>query len=416
MQSEPELTVDGALPGVVVEMTAPTALHDALRGTEGAAIPISVAGIAATIVMGCVALLMLGIQPIVLGGLQAAGRLSVPQMGQAATVETLALGVVSAGMAARVPHRGLRFWGLGSALLLLAANAMGVVTSGSGFVLSRALAGAAAGVIVWIAVGLITRRQDASRVNAIFLGAQALSQGAVAALAPMVLAPALGANSGLWVIAAGAALCLPLLLLIPGSLPELPAEIRRGAGLQISSLSGLASSLLLMGGIVGVWVYVEPIAHAIHIPERTISLSIAASLGAQVVGAMIIVAADRWVRPVAGLLATAAAFLAVTAAFAWPSSQAAFVVATVAFGLLWTAALALGMPLLIAADPTRRAPMYGPAATLLGSSLGPLAAGAFATDSNMKPALATAAVLFVLGAAATAVSAGTRPRPARSSS
>ncbi|MDR3507439.1 MAG: hypothetical protein P4L64_06035 [Caulobacteraceae bacterium] len=408
MPHEPELTVDLALPGVIAEMTPPDRLHDPHAATA----PIPARGVTSVIVMGCVGLLMLGVQPIVLGALQAAGRLSVPQMGLAATVETLALGVVSAGMAARVPHRRLRLWGLAGALLLILANGMGAVTSGLDFVLSRGLAGAAAGVIVWIAVGLITRRHDASRVNAIFLGAQALSQGAVAALVPITLGPVLGANSGLFVIGGGALLTLPLLLLIPNRLPEPPAEMKQGSGLQLSSMTGLASGLLMMGGIVGVWVYVEPIAHTIHIQDKVVSLAIAASLGAQVVGATAIVALDRWVKPVSGLLVTAAAFLAVTAVFAWPSSQAAFVAATVAFGLLWTVALSLGLPLLIAADPTRRAPMYGPAATLLGASLGPLAAGAFATDTNMKPALATAAALFVLAALATAVSARTRPRGA----
>jgi predicted MFS family arabinose efflux permease len=164
----------------------------------------------------------------------------------------------------------------------------------------------------------------------------------------------------------------------------------------------------MMAGIVGVWVYVDPIARAIQTPERIVSLTIAASLGAQVVGAIIVVALDRWIKPVAGLLAVAAAFLGVTAAFAWLPSQTAFVAATLAFGLLWTFALALTLPLLIAADPTRQAPMYGPAATLLGGSLGPLVTGALATDADMKPALAMAGALFACAAVAVVVSAWAR--------
>jgi hypothetical protein len=406
MPGERELTAEAAMPGLVAEMVSPAELH----APAGAIAPIPTAAIASIIALGCVALLMMGIQPIVLGALQAAGRLSVPGMGQAATVETLALGLVSAGMAARVPHRRLRRWGLAGALLLVLANGMGLFASGLGFVLSRGLAGAASGLIVWIAVGLITRRHDASRVNAIFLGAQALTQGAVAALIPVTIGQALGANSGLWVIAAAAAAALPLLLFIPAALPEVTAEAARRSSLNLSSLSGLASNLLMMAGIVGLWVYVEPIARAIHVSERIVSFAIAASLGAQVVGAAIMVAVDRWVKPVSGLLAVAAAFLGVTAAFAWLPSQAAFVVATLAFGLLWTFALALALPLLIAADPTRRAPMYGPAATLLGSSLGPLAAGAFATDADIRPALAAAAILFILAAMAVSACAWTGRR------
>ena len=406
MQHDPELTVDQALPGVIAEMAPPYRLLDAHDMTP----PIPARGVISVLFMGCVGLLMLGIQPIVLGALQAAGRLSVPQMGQAATLETLALGAVSAGMAARVPHRGLRLWGLAGALLLLLANGLGAVSTGLGFVMTRGLAGLASGVIVWIAVGMITRRHDASRINGIFIGAQALSQGAVAALTPIALGPALGSNAGLVVIGVGAALMLPLLFLIPNRLPETPTEAQHGSGLHLSSLSGLASGLLMMGGIVAVWVYVEPIAHTIHIPDPVTGLAVAASLGAQIVGAIAIVALDRWISAVAGLLITAAAFLAITAALAWPPSQGAFIAATVGFGLFWTVALALGLPLLIAADPTRRAALYGPAATLLGASLGPLAAGAFATDTHMTPALATAAALFILAAVATLVSARTRPR------
>ena len=393
------------------ELTARLAGRATIASLDATA-PISSAAVTSIIALGCVALLMMGIQPLVLGGLQAAGRLSVPAMGQAATAETLALGAVSAVMAARVRHRHLRLWGLLGVLLLVAANGAGVAASGVGFVLSRGLAGLASGVIVWVAVGLVTRRRDASRVNAIFLGAQALSQGAVAALMPATLGPALGASSGLWIIAGAAALATPLLLLVPNELPELPAERHQRSGLQLASLSGLAATLLMMAGIVGVWVYVEPIARAIHVPERVVSLTIAASLGAQVVGAVLVVALDRWVKPVAGLLAVAAAFLGATAAFAWLPSQTAFVAATLAFGLLWTVALALTLPLLLAADPTRRAPMYGPAATLLGSSLGPLAAGALATEADVRPALAVAAALFVLAAAAVAMSALTRRQAA----
>lgn len=405
MPHEPD-HVDVSLPGAVAEMLPPGALH-----APGPAVEIRTLAVAATIVLGCVALLILGIQPVVLGALQSAGRLSVPAMGQAAMLETLALGAVSAGMAARIPHTRLRLWGLAGALGLLLGNVAGLFASDLAFVLSRGFCGVAGGVLVWLATGLITRRIDASRINAIFLGAQALSQGAVAALVPTGLAPSLGSNSGLWAIVAGAVVAVPLVLLIPDRLPDPPHdETRPASSLHLSSLSGLAASLFMMAGIVGLWVYVEPIARAVRVPESVVSFAIAASLGVQVVGAVIMVAVERWVKPVPGLLATAAAFLGVTATFAWVPSQTAFVAATLVIGLLWTFALVLVLPLLLEADPTRKAPMYMPAANLLGSSLGPLVAGALATDANIRPALVVAAVLFVLAAAAVTISALSRPK------
>ncbi len=412
MEHGPQPMTDFSMPGVVAEMISP----DTLRFRPEIVVPVSAATVSAVIALGCVALMMLGIQPLVLGGLQTAGRISVPAMGQAATMETLALGVVSATMAARIRHNRLRLWGLAGLLLLILANVVGLFADGFGFVVSRGLAGTASGILVWIAVGLITHHPNAGRVNAMFIGAQALSQGAVAALTPIILSPVLGADSGLWVLGGSAALALLLLGLIPRELHirielhEHAAEAKQPAGLHLSSLAALAANLLMMAGIVGLWVYIEPLARGLHLSERVLSFSVAGSLGAQVVGAATMAAFERRVNPITGLFCVTAAFVGATAAFAWLPSQAAFISTTLAFGFLWTSALALGFPLLIAADRTRRAPMYGPAAVLLGSSLGPLVAGAFATDTNIKPALVVSATFFVLTAVAVAVCAQTRPQ------
>ena len=394
------------MPGALAEMIEPPRSHAA----DAATVDTPAAGLAAVIAIGCVALLMLGVQPVVLGALQSAGRLTIPAMGQAATIETLALGAVSAGMAARVRHRRLRLWSLLGVVLIIAANGAGLVANGLGFVLSRGLAGVAGGIIVWVATGVITRRHDAGRVNAIFLGAQALSQGATAALIPVTIGPTLGADSGLWVIGGLAVLGLLLLPLIPRQLPDPPAEAKARGRLNLSSLAALASLVLMLAGIVGLWVYVEPIAAAERIPADTVAFAVAASLAAQVAGAVIFVAIEKRLRPAAGLLGVAAALLAVTASFAWLPGLAPFFAAILVFGVLWTFAMALGLPLLIAADPTRRAALYGPAAILLGASLGPLLAGAMASDTNISPALGVAAALTAGAAAFVIASAVSRGR------
>src|SRR5690348_16713322 len=83
MSREPEAAADVTMPGMVPELITPDALHAPLGG----AAPIPASAVASIIALGCVALLMMGIQPLVLGALQSAGRLSVPNMGQAATAE-----------------------------------------------------------------------------------------------------------------------------------------------------------------------------------------------------------------------------------------------------------------------------------------------------------------------------------------
>ena len=53
----------------------------------------SAARIAAFLAVGSIALIMAGVQPVVLGGLVTAGRLDVSQLGWSVTIEFLAIGL-----------------------------------------------------------------------------------------------------------------------------------------------------------------------------------------------------------------------------------------------------------------------------------------------------------------------------------
>lgn len=156
-----------------------------------------------------------------------------------------------------------------------------------------------------------------------------------------------------------------------------------------------------MAGIVGVWVFVEPIAAAAGISATVVSNAIAASLGAQVIGALAIAAIIRRVPPFAGVAGVALTYLLVTAALAWGHSGTAFVLTTLVFGALWTITMSLLLPLMLKLDPTRRAALLLPGTILLGSSAGPFVAGMFATDSDIGPALMTCTVMFALSVVCT---------------
>ncbi len=350
---------------------------------------------------------MLGIQPLALGALQLGGRLNVMQMGTAATVELLALGIVSAFMAARGRPRSLRAWTLVGCVLLIAANVFGLTANGSTFIVSRAIAGIGGGIIVWVATVLVIRRTDAARVNALFYAAQALTQGAAAALIPLTLAAPFGANASLLVLGGCAVLVLPLILLLPQEVAAVQSEIYERSATQFSSVMGLCAAFLIMAGIVGVWVYLEPIAIASGMSESVISGSIAASLGAQVVGALAIAAVIRLVSPFLGAALAALAYVFLTIVFGWSHNVAVFVVATLTFGVLWSIGMSLLLPMMLRLDPTRRAALYLPAVIMFGCSSGPFIAGSFASDTDIAPALVACAVMFVASAGMTALAAFT---------
>jgi MFS transporter, DHA1 family, inner membrane transport protein len=364
-------------------------------------VKVSLAGLIAGIVLGCVALLMCGIQPLALGALQSAGRLSIPQMGSAATFELLALGLVSAWLAGQVRPRYLKVWTFVGCAIVIAANAIGLAAGGFAFILTRTMAGFGSGIVVWVTAVIITRHADAPQVNAIFLAAQSVTQGISAALIPVFLSPRLAANASLAVLGGLAVLVLPLIYFLPRELSFLRETNGKSSTFHHSSLFGLAASFLVMAGIVGVWVFVEPIAAAAGISPSIVSNAIAASLGAQVIGALTIAALIRVVPPFAGVAGVALIYLLVTAGLAWGHSSITFVVTTLVFGALWTITMSLLLPLMLKLDPTRRAALLLPGTILLGSSAGPFIAGFFASDTDIGPALVACTVMFALSACCT---------------
>jgi DHA1 family inner membrane transport protein len=394
---------------------ADMALSGAVSSTASAqnqrtGVEVRLAGLIASIALGCVALLMCGIQPLALGALQSAGRLSIPQMGAAATFELLALGGVSAWLAGRVRPRSLKLWTFVGCAILIAANAIGLAASGAGFIMTRTMAGFGGGIVLWVTAVIITRHADAPRVNAIFLAAQSVTQGISAALIPVFLTPRWAANASLTVLGGTAVLVLPLIYFLPSELSFQRDPGSKGSTFHHSSLFGLAASFLVMAGIVGVWVFVEPIAATAGISPTVVSNAIAASLGAQVIGALAIAAIIRRVPPFAGVAGVALTYLLVTAALAWGHSGTAFVLTTLVFGALWTITMSLLLPLMLRLDPTRRAALLLPGTILLGSSAGPFVAGMFATDTDIGPALMTCTVMFALSVVCTWIAYRTKIR------
>lgn len=347
----------------------------------------------ATLAMGCVALLMLGVQPVVLEALHAAGRLSIAQMTQSATIEMIALGATAGVLAGTTPARHLRWWGVLGCVALALANALCLDARGLTFVLCRGLAGIGGGVVVWIAAGVITRSRSAVRLQAIFLAAQALTQATLAAALPF-LAPAFAANAGPTALALLSLGATPLVLLIPARLADLPRPEAGHGPLSIQGILGLLATFLLMSGITGLWVFMDALAKADRIAPSLGAFTVALSLVMQMVGAMTVAAIGHRLRPGLALVIVCVLDILVVCAFGVQGDDRIFLGATIVFGFLFTFSLPLIMPLLFEVDPTRRAALLTSGAQLLGGGVGPQLTGLFATDADTRPVLLSAAILF----------------------
>ena len=106
--------------------------------------------------IGVVALLIAGLQPVILGGLESEGRLTASQIGLAATVELLALGLTCGLAAAFLKPDRVRLK-LALACVAHAGAMFGTcLVTGVAVIAMRGAAGVFAGLMLWAAISTIT--------------------------------------------------------------------------------------------------------------------------------------------------------------------------------------------------------------------------------------------------------------------
>lgn len=350
----------------------------------------------AIFVVGVIGVLIPGLQPQLLGALAAEGRLSVAALGILATVELLAMGIAAGAAGFVFPITRLR--GVAGAALVgtAAADLLTPFLDTGPLFAARVVAGLGEGMLIWIVIGFIVRADRPERWSGIYLAAQTLAQFALASAIGYVAATSAGGFTALGAVTLAGLLALPWL---PRAYPPLVVSDDMGGLPPTRGLVALGGVVLYLAFIVAVWVYIEPLGLERGISQTTIHLVAPLSLGMQVLGAgAATLLAGR--LPVRGTIVIVGLVnLGLLAIMAVPPSAAAFVVATAAFGFLWLFALPFQIPIVIAADPSRRAAMLIGGAQLTGSSLGPLLAGVLIGDRHVAHVLWFGAVCAIAGVA-----------------
>ena len=367
------------------------------------------AEVVAILVVGVVGVLIPGLQPQLLGALATEGVLSPAAVGTVATAELLTMGIAAGAAGFVLPIAGLRWIAAAGILVTAALDVATGHVAASAVLPLRAAAGLAEGVLIWIAIGFITRTAQPARWSGLYLMIQTLAQLAMSALFGAVVLPARGSAGGFAWLGIATATALLALAWLPRRYAPLVASSDHVGGLPpVRGLIALLSVVGWMGFVVAVWVYVEPLATSRGVGPALLPLVAPLSLGMQVVGAGVAAwIGERW-RALPTLLAIAVLEVVLLALMAAPPSSALFVAATAAFGFLWLFALPFQVPLVIAADPSRRAATLIGGAQLVGASLGPLLAALLVGDTRVggvlafgAGALAVATLLAMLSALGT---------------
>lgn len=359
--------------------------------------------IAAILFAGVAGIMIAGVGPLLLGALQAEGRLTAGQIGQASTVELLTMGAAAGLTGLACGTRHLRALTITCGLLMAALNFATMWSGGTSLVAIRALVGIPSGALIWLMTALIVRAPRPERWAAIYLTVQTLAQlVTVATLGPLIVRP-FGANGGFAALALLGCATVLAGVAVPGGMAPLPTPAHERGGLPpAAGLAALAGAFLFNAAILAVWIYLDPLSRQAGHPAGTADLAFSLSLAAQVGGgllATVLAGRIRWLPVLIGSQALMAGLMLV---YACNPTRSLFVAASTVFGGLWMFASPLFTPFAIEADPSRRAASFGSGAALLGCSAGPLLASLLVTDTDVRSSAAlgcglmTAAMLLVV--------------------
>ena len=329
----------------ILEGAREAVVHDAVGP------PLARVQAAACLAVGVNALLALGVLPALLGALADEHRLTTSQIGLAAMVELLSMGVSTAVMALTRRPRGLRWIGLGTAVALAGADLLALGASGPALLALRGFAGAIEGVLLWITISMIARTQTPERWAGVFFTGQVLAQLLLAlAFAGFVIARG-GANGGLIALAVCAAAGVVPALFLPARFAPLIADQGVSGAPPPRGVMALIATFVFVSGIGAVAVFLQPLAHQAHLSSNVARTALWVSLVAQVAGGLAATAMAGRVRYFAVFVFVGAIFLAVWVVFALAAPAWLFVAANGAGGF---AGLLLGpflVPFTIDADP-----------------------------------------------------------------
>ncbi len=348
------------------------------------------------LLVGVCGVMIAGVQPLLLGTLAQEGRITAAQLGHAATAELLLMGAASAYAGARWKAERLRSIGVISALALAALNVATVWARGETVTLIRALAGVPSGVLIWITIAMIARAPTPERWAGIYLTTQTLAQFVLASVLTAWVISRTGANGGFVALAVLCMISAAAALALPDRLAPLVADSVASNMPNARGCIALAAAFLWMAFIVGVWVYAEPLSRQAGHAPTVAGVAVSLSLACQVLGgatATLLAGRLRWFRT---LMFCAVVSVACLLAFAALPSPSLYLVTSAVFGFLWMFSLPFMVPMVIAADPTRRAAVLVGGAELAGGSLGPLFASFVVTDADARGALGFGALALAV--------------------
>lgn len=343
------------------------------------------------------------LQPILLGGLLTENQVTATQMGQAATIEGLAMAVAAGLAGAFLQPTRLRLITVLAALGMVLANGVTGIASGSAVLAARGLNGTASGVLLWLLIGLLTRSPSPARLFAIYVTCQAITAFLLSSIYTAWIIPKFGVTGSYSVLALLGIVMMLLSMFVPIAYSITPSQ----TGKQWPTMMGLVGLIAIvcyLAGVMSFWIYLAPLCLQLGHPQSNINHAISLSLGVQILGGLAATfLATRLSSILAFIISAVVSTVAVLIILRTDAMWLLFV-GTSLFAFFWMFAPPFHLPLLIGLDSSNRSAMFVSSAQLGGMFAGPMIASVSITERHFNGA-AIASIAFFIASVVFVISA-----------
>jgi hypothetical protein len=348
--------------------------------------------------LGVVSLLMAGVLPALFGSLGEEGRLHAAQFGLTATCEGLVMGLVTAAAGILLPPRHLKWIAAGACAMLAACNLASLGAHGTAITVDRTLAGAAEGILLWITIGMIARTKTPERWAGIFFTVLTAGQMIYAFAFGEWILPRFHADGGFIALALAGIAGIAIALFVAPSFAALSADEPDGMP-PPRGLFAIFATLIYIAATATTGVYLVPLATQAGLSGDVANTAVWTSLAAQIAGGLAATAMAGRVRYFTVFIVSSTVFLLSWAVFLLHPPAWGFIAVNAAQGFVSILVAAFLVPMLIEADPSRRAAVLGGATQVLAGALGPFATTFIVSDKDVHGAITLGAVSLILGLA-----------------
>ncbi|HEY2033979.1 MAG TPA: hypothetical protein VGH02_09870 [Rhizomicrobium sp.] len=334
------------------------------------------------IILGSLALLMVGVMPALLGALADSGRLSAAGIGQCATLESLTMGLCAGISGAFLKARHLRWIAAGASLALALLDFGSMSASGSGVLIVRTLAGIPEGILLWITVGMIARTETPERWAG-FFWTSIVSCQLLLALSFVYIIPHFGSEGGFAALGLTALCGLAAAAKAPNFYANLPVNPGESGAPPLRGWWALFATLLFTAASGAVLIYLQPMSHEAGLNADVARTSLWVSLAAQVAGGFLATALAGRVHWFTVFCCSTVLFISGWFTLTIHPPAWLFITANGWIGLVIVLIGPFLVPMTIEADPSRRTAMQSGATQLLAGALGPALASLIVSDADV---------------------------------